>query len=305
MWFKNLHLYRLLEPFETDAEALEEQLAAVAFRDCTSLEQSSEGWTPPLGLHGEQLVHAAGGFLLLCACRQEKLLPAAVINEFTAAEVADLERQHGGLRLPRRDRQAVREAIFTRLLPQALPRNRRTFVVIDPRGGWVWVDSSSTNRAEELMTLLRESLGSFKVAPPQGQVGAATTLTRWLAGDGRPEAFAPTDQCELRDPTAKERVVRCRGMDLDSAEVQNHLAAGMQVTRLSMEWHDRLTFSVDAELAVRGLQFSDILRDEAEDVATESEAERFDADFALMSLELSRFIPELLGAFGVPGQLPR
>ena len=155
------------------------------------------------------------------------------------------------------------------------------------------------------MTLLRESLGSLTAAPPQGPVGAATTLTRWLAGQARPTAFELGDQCELRDPTAKERVVRCRGMELDSDEVQNHLAAGMQATRLGLAWHDRLAFTVDAELIVRGLQFSDIVRDEAEDVAAESEVERFDADFALMSLELARFIPELLDAFGVPRNAPR
>ncbi|HEY5718962.1 MAG TPA: recombination-associated protein RdgC [Gammaproteobacteria bacterium] len=299
MWFKNLQLFRLLEPVALEPAELEERLAALAFRDCGSLEFSSDGWAPPLGPLGEQLVHAAGGFLLLCACRQEKLLPAGVINEFAADEVAALERQRGGLKLPRRDRQAVREAIVTKLLPQALPRNRRTWAVLDQRGGWLWVDSSTPARAEELVTLLREALGSLKAAPPQAPLGPATMLTRWLGGDGLPGAFTLGDACELRDPTDKGRVVRCRGMDLSSEEVQGHLASGMQAVRLALLWHDRLAFSVDAELAVRGLQFTDIVRDEAEDVAADSELERFDADFALMSLELARFIPELLAAFGI------
>jgi len=38
--------------------------------------------------------------------------------------------------------------------------------------------------------------------------------------------------------------------------------------------------------------------DEAADTHADDQAARFDADFTLMSLELSRFIPALLEAFG-------
>jgi recombination associated protein RdgC len=148
MWFKNLQLFRLLENPPTEVDVLEEALAKQAFRDCGSLEFSTEGWVSPLGLGGETLVHAVGGFQLVCACRQEKLLPPSVVGELVAAEVLELERQQGGRRLPRRDRQAVKEGILNRLLPAALPKNRRTWMVIDPRGGWLWIDSSSRARAE-------------------------------------------------------------------------------------------------------------------------------------------------------------
>jgi recombination associated protein RdgC len=299
MWFKNLQLFRLLETPLTDVDALELKLAGQAFRDCSSLEFSTEGWVSPLGLGGETLVHAVGGFLLLCACRQEKLLPPSVVNELVAGEVLELERQQGGRRLPRRDRQAVRESIVTRLLPAALPRNRRTWAVLDPRGGWLWIDASSRARAEELVTLLRESLGSLRVAPPEAAVSPATQLTRWLTGQGLPPAFELGDQCELRDPADVNRVVRCRGLGLDEDEVQAHVAAGMQAQRLALRWHDRLAFTVDAELSVRGLQFLDIVRDQAHDAVAESDAERFDADFAIMSHELAQLIPELFAAFGV------
>jgi len=299
MWFKNLQLFRLLETPVADAETLEEKLAGQAFRDCGSLEFSTDGWTSPLGLGGETLVHAVGGFQLICACHQEKLLPPSVINELVAGEVLELERQQGGRRLPRRDRQAVREGIVTRLLPAALPKNRRTRAVIDPRGGWLWIDASSSARAEELLTLLRESLGSLRVAPPEASVTPATQLTRWLSGEELPAAFELGDQCELRDPADVSRVVRCRGLGLDEDEVQAHVAAGMQVQRLALAWHDRLAFTIDAELAIRGLQFLDIVRDQAHDVVAESDAERFDADFAIMSHELAQLIPELFTALGV------
>ncbi len=299
MWFKNLQLFRLLENPPTEVDVLEEALAKQAFRDCGSLEFSTEGWVSPLGLGGETLVHAVGGFQLVCACRQEKLLPPSVVGELVAAEVLELERQQGGRRLPRRDRQAVKEGILNRLLPAALPKNRRTWMVIDPRGDWLWIDSSSRARAEEQVTLLRESLGSLRVVPPEASVSPASRLSRWLAGEGLPEAFALGDQCELRDPLEQHRVVRCRGLDLAEDEVQAHLAAGMQATRLALNWHDRVAFTVDAELSIRGLQFLDEVRDQLQDVVAETDAERFDADFAIMSHELASLVPELLEGFGI------
>jgi recombination associated protein RdgC len=303
MWFKNLQLFALTasEPF-TD-ESLEAALASVAFRNCGSLELASEGWVPPTGPAGETLLHAAGGFRVLCHCRQEKLLPAGVVNEIVAEEVAVIERQQGGVRLPRRDRQAVREAVFTRLLPQALPRNQRTHVVIDRHAEWLWFDVSSRNRAETVAACLREALGSLRVEPPRPNVAPAAVLTRWVGGGTLPEGFALGEQCELKDPADQSRVVRCRGLDLASDEVQGHLAAGMQVTRVGLQWHDRVAFTLDSELAIRGLQFLDILRDEANDVEARDERERFDADFAIMTLELARMLPPLLAPFDLPRAL--
>ena len=46
------------------------------------------------------------------------------------------------------------------------------------------------------------------------------------------------------------------------------------------------------------LRFSDMIMQKADDIHTDSAAEQFDVDFSIMSAELARFIPALLGAFG-------
>ena len=94
-------------------------------------------------------------------------------------------------------------------------------------------------------------------------------------------------------------MVRCRGLDLAEEEVQAHVAAGMQVMRLALNWHDRVVFTVDSELSIRGLQFLDEVRDQLHDVAAETDAERFDADFTIMSHELAQLVPDLLEGFGI------
>jgi recombination associated protein RdgC len=42
----------------------------------------------------------------------------------------------------------------------------------------------------------------------------------------------------------------------------------------------------------------DIIQDQVADIETGSNAEKFDADFSIMSLELANFLPRLLEWFG-------
>jgi recombination associated protein RdgC len=106
------------------------------------------------------------------------------------------------------------------------------------------------------------------------------------------------DECELRDPLEEGAVVRCKRLDLGSEEVANHLKAGMQVARLALEWQERIGLLLDQDLTVKRLRFLDLVQDEAAEVETEDAAARLDADFAIMSAEIGRFLPELLGLFG-------
>jgi len=297
MWFKNLRLYRLTQPFSMAPEALEEALASHAFRPCGGLEPVSLGWEAPTGVAGGQLVHATGGCLMLCARRQEKVLPAAVVAERLGERVAEIEAKEGRP-LGRRAKATLRDELVVDLLPRAFARSSRIYTYLDPANGWVVVDSASAARAEDLLSLLRESLGSLPVRPLAVRDSQAAIMTAWLEGEADSGPFEPGDECELRDPSSDGAVVRCRRQDLDSGEVLGHLEAGKQVQRLAVSWGDRLTCRLEEDLAVKRLRFSDVLLEEAAESADDDPATRLDADFALMSLELARFLPNLVEAFG-------
>jgi recombination associated protein RdgC len=63
-------------------------------------------------------------------------------------------------------------------------------------------------------------------------------------------------------------------------------------------WKEAIHCTVDDCLAVKGLKLDDAISDKANDRNPESKAEQFDADFAIMTLELKNFIAALLSAFG-------
>ena len=62
-------------------------------------------------------------------------------------------------------------------------------------------------------------------------------------------------------------------------------------------WDDRISFLLTEKLEIKRLAFLDLLKEEAEKGAEHAD-EQFDADFALMTGELSRFLPQLVAALG-------
>ena len=77
MWFKNLSVFRLTEEFPLNDLTLAEKLETQAFHPCTSQQTFSFGWTAPLGKGAEQLVHESNGFLMICAKKEERVLPVS------------------------------------------------------------------------------------------------------------------------------------------------------------------------------------------------------------------------------------
>jgi len=296
MWFRNLQLYRLTESLAPDTEQLEQQLAAQAFTPCSGLDTHRIGWEPPLGRHGQQLLHITNGRLMLCMRREDRLLPSAVVREVLEEKVEEIESSEARP-VGRKEKLQLKDEIVVDLLPRAFTRSQRLYAYIDPKAGLIVVDSSTSKRAEELLSLLRDSLGSLKVRPLQVSHAPSLLMTRWVE-EQLPADFKLEDECELREPVDNGAIIRAKKMDLAGPEVRQHIDAGMQVTRLAIEWNDRLRCVLGEDLGIRRLRFTDVVMDEAADTQADDAAARFDADFALMSAELAHFIPRLVEVFG-------
>lgn len=297
MWFKNLTLFRLTEPFPLTAEALAACLERHAFQPCPSFQPSSAGWVPPLGRKARDRVHAVAGCWLLCLRTEERLLPPMVVNQALAERIALIEdEQQRPVR--RRERLELRDQLIDELLPRALTRSRLSYAYLDVVGGWLVIDSSSPRAVEEFTGALRETLGSLAIAPLRVQQSVGATMTAWLNQGVVSNEFALGESCELREGSDEGGVVRCRGQDLTSDEIHAHLAASKQVTQLGLIWQDRLAFILDEALVLRRLQFLDVVREALPDDAAQSAEAIFDAEFALMSGELKRLLAHLPELFG-------
>jgi recombination associated protein RdgC len=297
MWFKNLQMYRFTRPFEFSAEELGEALATRPFEPCGNLEPMRAGWVAPLGHPFPELVHSTNGYLMICARRQEKVLPAAVVNEaleeqIQAIELAEMRK------VGRKERTKLKDELVFTLMPRALARSTLLYAYIDPAEGLLVVNAASANKAEELLDWLREALGSLPVIPMRPKGLPLQVMTAWLLDGAPPAGFQFGHECELRDPADEGAVIRCQHQDLVATEINSHMKLGLTVTRLGLSWQGGIECLVDENMAVKRLAFDDVIQERAGEDGAEDAAAQFDADFAIMSMELSRFISALMQAFG-------
>lgn len=294
MWFRNLQVYRLPAPFPTDLAAFEAQLARAPFRRCAGHEPASRGWLPPRD--GGPLVHALGRQWLLALGVEQRLLPASVINQEVRERAAKIESDQG-YAPGRRQLRELRERVTEELMPRAFTRRRTTFVWIDPQGGWFCVDAASQGKAEEVVEQLRLCLDEFPLALLHTRISPVTAMADWLAAGQAPAGFSIDRDCELKAVGEEKAAVRYVRHTLEGDEVKAHLAAGKLPTRLALTWDDRVSLVLTEKLEVKRLAFLDLVKEEAEQNAEHAD-EQFDADFTLMTGELSRLLPALVAALG-------
>jgi len=297
MWFKNLQIYRLSAPWAIDLAKLDEQLARGEFTRCPSNQPMSRGWVSPR--QDGALVYASDRQWLIALAIEQRLLPSSVVNE-TAQERAEQIADQQGYAPGRKALRELKERVTEELMPRAFTRRRSTFVWIDPQNGWFVVDAGSPGKAEEVIEHLRFCLDDFPLQPLHTQLSPQSAMADWLAGGEAPHGFTIDRDCELKavgEEKSAVRYVRHPLGDEVHAEIKAHLAAGKLPTKLALTWDDRISFVLGEKMEVKRLAFLDLLKEEAEKNAEHAD-EQFDADFALMTGELTRFLPVLIEALG-------
>jgi len=160
------------------------------------------------------------------------------------------------------------------------------------------IDASSAKRAEDMLQDLRDTLGSLSVIPLVPKHQPIEVMTGWVSSGQSGSGFELGEEGELRDNADISSMIRCKNQDLSATEIVNHLKTGMHVSKLALNWQQRLEFVLDEKLTVKRLRFSDIVQEQASDAQADDAAAQFDVDFSIMALELSGFIKALTEAFG-------
>jgi len=296
MWFKNLQIYRINDGFSLDLPMLSKTLEEHAFTPCSQQELFKLGWVQPLGKFSEELTLVAQQAALITLRKEEKVIPAAVIREMVEEKAGQIEAAEER-RVYRKEKDQLKEEILFECMPKALRKSRRTHALIDAKAGVIIVDAASPTRAEELISLLRQSVGSLPLSLTQYNLSPAVLMTQWVNGETMPEGWALGAECELRESGDEGAILKCRRHDLLCEEIQSHITAGKQVVQLALQWQEQLNFVLTQEGHVKRLNFGDDLKQEAQDSGANSQA-LIDSEFNLMLLSLRAFLPQLAEALG-------
>jgi len=293
MWFKNLKLFRLSTSWNWTAEQLDALLAKEQFVAAGAAAPLAIGWVPPL----EQDVRFAYSVdrQILCSFRTEKkLLPASVINQFVKQRASELEEQQG-FKPGRKQLRDLKEEVTSALIPRAFSLMRDTRVWIDPIHHWLAIDTASASKAEEILSALGKAIYPFPVEPLQVTISPAVAMTQWITQGHAPPNFSIDQDAELRAGGDKAAAIRYVKHALDSVDIDKHIQAGKQCTRLALTWNDKISFVLNDVLDIKRIAPQDIL-DQSDQAAPANEAEKFDGEFTLMCAELNLLLSGLLDA---------
>lgn len=292
MWFKNLTIYRLPSGWSRTPGEIEATLTEFPLQPCTGLNLQSRGWVPVND--AGQFAYGQGKQVLIAMGAEEKLLPAAVVNQTAGERIAKLENEKG-FKLGRKAKAEIKEQVAIELTPRAFSRRREIRGWFDFDGGWLVVDTSSPTRADDFTQTLRNALGELPATPLQSEPSMSALMTQWLTAKQAPGAFDLDDECELTATDEHKSTVRYLRHALDGKDISGHLSNGKVVMRLALTWKDRISFVVDDKLQIKRLKFLDIerVREESDGLPPE---QQFEIDFALMSGEYAALLNDLAAA---------
>ena len=291
-------LYRLEPGWPTSALQLEEALATEPFAECSATQQRSTGWVPPRGEAHGALVEVVDGQWIARFVLETKSVPGDAVRRRTDEAVAEIEKTTG--RKPgKKEVRDLRDDALNALLPQAFPRRAQVTAWIDPEQHWLVLDTGAQGKADELITsLVRVAGQGFGVRLLQTTQTPQAVMSAWLAAesaDELPDAFHVERECELKGSGDEPAVVKFTRHDLVTDEVRQHIAEGKLPTKLALGWQGRVGFMLTQALQLKKITFEEGVFEEG---TTSKDDDRFDADVALATGELSGLITDLIEALG-------
>ncbi len=298
MWFKQAHCYQLQNSMPYDAKLLSEQLQAFAFAPCLPSLSSAMGFIAPLEEGSTELVHAANGYLLFCLQFEDKLLPAQVVTHALKSKVKKLEAAEAR-RLSQKEKRELKDEVRHELLTRAFSKLTRLNAYVDTRQGLLMLDNTIPAKTEKFVERMNRTLAQNAIEPIATQK-IAPLLTDWLLTGNVPAPLSIEPNCVLFDPMMKRRIIRIQQQDPFVRGIQSLLKDGYQVQQVSLNWHEKISFTLTDSFMIKGIRYHDDVKLEAKDYHSESEQQRFDADFYIMTQTITALLKDLLPHFAIP-----
>jgi recombination associated protein RdgC len=295
--FKNLMLYQLGPGWPKSAAQWGEALAHEPFAECGATQPKSGGWVAPRGAAHGALVEAIDGQWIARYAIETKTVPAQALRRWVDERALHIERTHG--RKPgKKELRDLRDDALLALLPQAFARRSEVAVWLAPKHRWLVLDAGSQAKADEVIASLARVAGKgFAVSLLQTPQTPQALMANWLlaekAGD-MPAAFSIEHDCELKASGEEPAAVRFTRHELATPEVRRHVRQGKHPVRLALSWQGRVGFTLTENMQIKKIRFDEGLFGER----PASQEDRFDADAAIATGELTGLIGDLIEALG-------
>ena len=294
MWFSNLVVYQLQTPFAITPEEMHNALEELRLKPCPPHARQSEGFINPFS-DLEEKIYSINSCHVVVAAKEMRLLPASVIKtELEEKLEAFKESQQRPMR--RAEKLQLKEEIEFDLLPKAFTVQKKDWLYIDTFKQWVVVNSSSPNKASDIMSLLIKALGSISAVPLTVEVSLSHLFARWLSEpQSLPEGLSIGRRCVLINSMDCKSQYNCKDIEQNGNEINTLLGEGYCVSSLELTWQDRIQFVLNDNFQLKRVKCIDYLDDAMkENAQAETEQEKFDANFSLLVGEVRELVSSLI-----------
>ena len=303
MFFKNIFVFAFTRPFTTTNEELIDALTERTFSPLGSTEMSRMGWSNSLG-KGSAITTESNGNILFCARKEEKILPTQVIKDLVDEKIEEFV----GVMMhepSKKEREQIKEDVIFELLPRAFSRTVDTHAYINAKENIIVVNTSSRGKAEDVLALLRKTLGTLPVTSISPEKAPDELMTEWVSSYCDGMKCTPTFQFALGEEASFKAIgdhsaeATVKNQNLESPEVRAHLDADQYVTKLALEFDDAISFMLHDDLSIKRIKFADVIAEQNDDIDHDDLNAKIMADFTLMAGELNRMIHSLHCEFSV------
>ena len=293
--FRNIRYYRLDSDWPDSEKELSKALEKAAFSPCGPLTERSSGWVPVDPDSGNLLARRVNAADLLKLRSQSRVLPHSVINEELESRIEDFRNRMQEAPSPREKRRLKAET-RDELLPKAMLKSDKIWGYVDLKEKVVGIDAAQSTAAERFIRRLSAPFDGLKIRPLQFKRPVNELLTGIFLG-GAPEQFAVGRECRMQDAADGGSIVRWSNFDLSDATIRNHVANGMHLTHLAIEYDNVMGCVVDENGVISKLHFLGMDDDREE---YDAPLARLDAEFVLITGTLRKMLGDLrklLGGF--------
>ena len=287
--FRNVRFYRFAGDWPETEEAVSEALNNVAFRPCGPLSERSSGWVTVDSNEDGSLARRINGADLIRLRSQSRVLPPAAINEELEVRIEEFRSRMGEPPNPREKRRLKAETREA-LLAQALCKSDRTWGYVDLGNKILGIDAGAPATSDRFLSYLREVFDGLNLTPLAYPSPVSGLLTQIFLGNAPPRFFVGRE-CRMQDAADPGSVVRWSDFDLTDSTISNHVADGMHLTHLAIEYDNILSCVIDQQGVLSKIK---LLGGDDADMQTDNEPmARQDAEFVLLTGTLRQLIGDL------------
>lgn len=314
--FNNVLSYRLTQPLgEVDVDELSVRLGEHRSRPIASQELSTMGFVAPFGVDEEFAELIGGKAIFVSALKKERILPGKVVKQAVEAKVAEIEK--GEVRkVYAKEKARIKDEIVQVMLPRAFVTSSRINALISPP--YIFVEGTSVKKSEDLLSMLRQALGSLSVRPVCTRVSPIETFTDWVrsAGDRVPSGFSLGESFQSRGASEESSTLSGKNVTLSDDDIIQLVEAGRRINQIELIWGpergpeaEGVPFTVNEMLGIKGIQWPEELYQVVRDDIGEDESKVTEARATLMLVQdlLCRLLADTLEALGgeeVPDEHP-